>query len=312
MHQTEDLRRLQRRQPAVLTVGAFDGVHLGHQYLIGQAVNRARFLEAESVVVTFDPRPQVVLRAGSLQLTDGEAKSRLIGELEPDVVVMLTFTRELASMPAEVFLTSILDHVNLAEIWVGADFAFGHNRAGDVNFLIRNGEAYGYAVHVVPRQEVDGVAASSTLARRLVASGDVREASRFLGHFFGFSGTVVTGHGRGLPLGYPTANVQPPHAQQLPATGIYAGYVWIESRCLRTAMSVGYNPVFGGEELSVEAHILDFDGDLRGRRIRLEFVERLRDEQNFGSVDALVEQMGRDVERTREILAGTAAVELAP
>src|SRR5947209_12869521 len=180
MHQTEDLRRLQRRKPAVLTIGAFDGVHAGHQYLISQAVNRAHALDAESVVVTFDPRPQVVLRDGSVQLTDGEAKARLIGELEPDVLVMLPFTRELASMPAEVFLTTILEHVNLAEVWVGADFAFGHNRAGDVNFLIRNGEAYGYAVHVVPRQEIEGVAVSSTLARRLVSAGDVREARRFL------------------------------------------------------------------------------------------------------------------------------------
>ncbi|GAC1629438.1 MAG: bifunctional riboflavin kinase/FAD synthetase [Chloroflexota bacterium] len=303
MQHVSDLAQLQKGPPTVLTIGAFDGVHLGHQFLIGQVVERARVLQCQSMVLTFDPRPQVFLRPGSLQLSDGHAKMRVIEGLKPDVLAILSFDRALANQPAEVFLLGLIEHVNLAEVWVGGDFAFGHNRTGDVNFLIRNGEAYGFAVHGVSRQQKADAPISSTLIRTLVADGAVREAARYLGHYPGFFGSVVAGYGRGAQLGYPTANVRPSPAQLLPATGIYAGYAQVEERRVPAAISVGYNPVFGGSQIVVEAHLLDFNEQLRDREIGLEFVCRIRSEENFDSVEALVAQMGRDVTTVRNVLA---------
>jgi riboflavin kinase/FMN adenylyltransferase len=185
---------------------------------------------------------------------------------------------------------------------MGADFAFGHNREGNIDFLIRHGQESGFDVHVVARRKLAGQAVSSTAVRTLLAQGDVAEAARLLGHYFGFEGSVVAGFGRGVGLGYPTANIQAAPAQQLPATGIYAGYLRLNDRRYPAAISVGYNPVFAGTELRVEAYVLDFEGNLRDRTVGVEFVQRLRDEQNFEGVDQLIAQMGRDVAQAREIL----------
>ena len=255
------------------------------------------------MVVTFDPAPQVVLRPGSLQLTGAEEKARIIGALGVDVLVALPFTHELSQVPASQFLASLLDHVNVAEIWTGADFAFGHKRQGTVDFLIRSGQQSNFAVHVVSRQKLDGLPISSTAVRDLIVAGDVEGAAVLLGHFPAISGDVVTGHGRGTGLGYPTANIQPSPHLLLPATGIYAGFLRHEGRRLPAAVSVGYNPVFEGKDIRVEAYVLDYTGNLHGAHVGLDFVGRIREERNFDSVDALVEEMGRDVQRAKQILA---------
>lgn len=297
-----DLSALERGRPAILTIGALDGVHRGHQFLIRQVIDRARRLDYDSVVLTFDPRPEVVLRPGTLQLSDAEAKVRIVSALGPDVLGLLPFTRDVSQIAAGQFLVSVLDHINVAEFWVGADFAFGHNREGTVDFLIRNGQTSGFAVHVLPRQKLHGTAISSSLIRRFIAEGELDRASAFLGHYYGFAGPVVRGAGRGRKLGFPTANIQHPAHQFLPATGIYAGYVRIDDERLPSAVSVGYNPQFGGQTVGAEAHILDFEGDLYDRRIGLELVRRIREERVFDSVDALIEEMGRDVGQVRDIL----------
>jgi riboflavin kinase / FMN adenylyltransferase len=305
MHVVNDLEQLERSRPTVLAIGAFDGVHRGHQYLIRQVVNRARAIDAASMVLTFDPRPQVILRPGNYQLTDGADKARIISALGVDTLVVMPFSEETSLIPAGQFLVTILDHVNLAEIWLGADFAFGYKRGGDVDFLIRAGQHSGFAVHVVARQGLAGGAISSTRARELVTAGKVDEAALLLGHYPSLRGHVVPGAGRGRDLGFPTANIQPVPSQLVPGTGIYAGYLRIDNRCLPAAISVGYNPVFGGQHIVVEAYILDFDGDLRDEEVTLDFVARLREEQNFDSVDELVAQMHRDVANVRTILAGS-------
>jgi riboflavin kinase/FMN adenylyltransferase len=305
MRIVHDLAELERAEPTVLTIGAFDGVHRGHQFLIRQVVARARHLGARSMVLTFDPRPQVVLRPGSVQLTDGPAKARIMAALGVDVLTVLPFSRALSEMPAGQFLVSILDHVNLIEVWVGADFAFGHNREGNVEFLIRNGQRSGFGVHIVPRKRLGSREISSTAIRELVGSGDVAGASVLLGHYPRISGVVVKGAGRGAGLGFPTANIRLPEAQFLPGTGIYAGRLLVGDRILGAAISVGYNVQFDGQEISVEAYALDFDGDLRGREVSLDFVERIRGEARFESVEALVEQIGRDVAQVRGILEET-------
>jgi riboflavin kinase/FMN adenylyltransferase len=302
MHVVSDLEALERGRPTIVTIGSFDGVHRGHQYLIRQVVDRARACDYDSMVLTFDPRPEVILRPGSLQLTDAVEKARLIAALGPTVLAILPFSRDLAQVRAAEFLAAILDHVNLAEIWVGADFAFGHKREGTVDFLIRSGQTVGFAVHIVSRQPLDGIPISSTGVRELIEAGNVGEAARFLGHYVGFGGTVTRGFGRGAKLGFPTANVQHSPYQLLPALGIYAGYLRVDGQRLPAAISVGYNVQFDGETVTVEAYVLDFSGDLSNREVGVEFVARIRDEQKFDTVDDLLGEMQRDVEKTRSIL----------
>ena len=302
MHVVTEIEELERGRPTVLTIGAFDGVHRGHQYLMRQVVNRARSIDAASMVLTFDPRPQVILRPNNFQLTDGLAKERIISTLGVDTLIVMPFSEETTQIPAGQFLVSILDHVNVSEIWLGADFAFGHKRGGDVDFLIRAGQHSGFAVHVVARQALAGEDVSSTRARELVVEGRVAEAATLLGHYPSVHGQVVRGAGRGKDLGFPTANVDPVRFQLVPGTGIYAGYLRTDGSSYPAAISVGYNLVFGGQDIVVEAFVLDFDGDLRDADVALDFVSRLRGEQNFEQVDDLVAQMHQDVAAVRAIL----------
>lgn len=302
MRVVSDLAELQRGRPAILTIGAFDGVHRGHQWVIRQVVERARRLDYDSLVMTFDPAPPVVLRPGSVQITDRLEKTRVMAALDPSVLAVIPFSREVAQIPAGQFLASILDHVNLEEVWVGADFAFGHNREGTVDFLIRSGQQNSFAVHVLPRQGIEGVAISSTRIRELVEQGNMEQAAVLLGHYMSVSGPVVAGFGRGSALGYPTANVRPAPSQLLPAIGVYAAYLRHDGHRLAAAVSVGYNVVFGGQDISVEAYVLDFAGDLRDQTVGLDFVTRVSDEQHFDTVEDLKAKIGDDVERVRHIL----------
>jgi len=301
-----ELAALKRGAPTILTIGAFDGVHRGHQFLIQQVVDRARDLHCQSLVIAFDPRPSVVLRVGESQLTNGLTKARMITALGIDTLVLLPFTPDLASLSAGQFLASILEHVNLVEMWTGADFAFGYKREGDVGSLERAGLDAGFNVHVVGREQFGPELISSSAVRKLVSAGDVAHAAEILGHYPGFDGLVVGGFGRGKELGFPTANVRPPSHQQLPATGIYAGYLGFNGRSLGAAISVGYNVVFGGTAIVVEAYVLDFTGDLRDTEVRLDFVDRIRPERDFDSVSALVAEMHRDVEKVRHVLTTAA------
>lgn len=300
---TGDLSLLERREPSVLTMGAFDGVHRGHQWLIRQVVNRARSLGALSVVISFDPRPEVTLRPGALQLSGPTEKARIMAALGVDVLVIQPFTPEFSQIPAGNFLASVLEHIALTEFWAGTDLAFGQGRGGSVDTLIAAGAHANFAVHVVPRQPLDGVPISSTLIRELVAAGDVAGAAYYLGHYASVSGPVVRGYGRGKDLGYPTANVQYSTWQLLPATGIYAAQVRADGLLLPAAVSVGYNPVFGNDTISVEAFILDWEGTVVGHEISIDFVARIREERNFPSLDALTAQITQDVADTRRILS---------
>lgn len=302
MRSVGSFSELERGRPAIVTIGAFDGVHRGHQFLIRQVVGRARALDYDSVVVTFDPRPEVVLRPTNTQLTGAAEKIRLISALGPDVLVLVPFTRELAQVPAGEFLGELLEHIHVAEFWVGADFAFGYQRKGTPEFLVEIGRATGFAVHVVNRQTLNGRELSSSAVRRCVEAGVIPEADELLGHRFRVTGSVVVGAGRGAPMGYPTANMQMSDVQTLPALGIYAAYAWVDGERHRAAVSVGTNPTFDGTAVTVEPFLLDFERDLRGQVISLDFVQKVRDEVRFDSVEALVAQMDRDVIDVRHIL----------
>jgi riboflavin kinase / FMN adenylyltransferase len=302
MRVVHDLAELQPGTPIVLTIGAFDGVHLGHQWLIRRVVDRAHAQLAAAMVLTFDPRPTVTLRPGSLQLTDGLTKERYIALLDPDILAILPFSAELSRVSAPDFLRTLREHATFSEIWVGADFAFGHNRVGTVGFLIEEGAKHEFDVHVVARRAQGGVPISSTSIRKAVQEGDLPVARHMLGHPVAWEGKVVSGFGRGADLGFPTANLQPPAAQLLPAHGIYAAYLRVNDERRPAAVSVGTNPVFDGDRVTVEAYVLDFDGDIRGLRVQVEFIERIRAEQKFDSVDALLDEMRRDVARVDRLL----------
>ncbi|MGH2448126.1 MAG: bifunctional riboflavin kinase/FAD synthetase [Chloroflexota bacterium] len=296
------LDELERGDRTVLTIGAFDGVHLGHQWLIRQVIERASELGYQSVVVTLEPRPEVVLRPGSIQLTDSLAKREAISALNPDVLAILPFNRETAAIPAADFLDDILARVNLAELWIGADFAFGHKRRGNADFLVEEGKRRGFAVKIVGRKELGETPISSTLVRDLVAQGEMERVTALLGRPFSLRGEVVKGFGRGKEMGFPTANLKMPEHQLVPATGIYAGRTIVDDEPKLAAVSIGYNPVFGNEHLAVEAHLLDFQGDLYGRTLEVQLLHRLREERSFSDVDALVAQIERDVEETRNAM----------
>jgi len=305
---TVDLLKAPQEQeparPSVITIGSFDGVHRGHRYLIGEVADRARSKGCEAAVVTFDPLPAQVIRPESAprSITDLDEKLSLLAGPDVDMVVVLPFTHELSRLPAGDFLDRLLACVRVAEIWCGADFAFGHGREGDVAFLAGLAGPRGYGLHVVPRINHDGRRISSSEARSLISEGRVREAGDLLGHPPGLPGIVESGAGRGRGLGYPTANLRISPAHIIPATGIYAGFAHLGEERLEAAISIGHSPTFGQNPLTVEAHLLDFDRDIVGREIKLELVERLRGEERFAGSEALIAQMDRDVEQVRQIL----------
>jgi riboflavin kinase/FMN adenylyltransferase len=300
------------REPAgrALALGTFDGVHLGHRQVIGSALERAREHGLVATVVTFDPHPLEILRPDRPPrlLTTIERKIELVSALGLDELVAIPFTEELSRQSAEEFCDQVLvATLGARSVSVGANFHFGHNAAGDADLLRSRPE---FDTDVVELVAHEGEAISSSRIRALVDAGDVAAAARLLGAPYALGGTVKQGDGRGRELGLPTANLDVPAQQLLPGTGIYAATATGEplEGELPAAVSVGVRPTFGGGELLVEAYLIDFEGDLYGRHLQLELLERLRDEERFDSPEGLVEQMKKDVADTRSIAARAATV----
>lgn len=292
--------------PILLTIGNFDGVHLGHQALIGEMVEAARRQQRWAGVLTFDPHPLTVLepeRPLSF-LTSLEERLELFAALGLDVVIVHPFDKTVARMSARVFVTALSQHLRLAELWVGPDFSLGHRQQGDVSTLRRLGEELGFVLRVVPHFCRDGQSVHSTRIRALLQEGDVQEAAALLGRPYRLSGEVVAGAGRGRALGFPTVNLAVEPGRVLPGDGIYAGWAEVAGQRYAAAINVGRRPTFAEEKAqrTVEAYLLDFEGQLYGQVVTLTFVERLRPEQRFESARELVEQMTRDVAVTRRVL----------
>lgn len=305
----------------VATIGVFDGVHAGHQALIGRAVELAKDRHLPSVVLTFDPHPAEVVRPGShpAQLTSLNRKAELVEQLGVDVFCVLPFTLELSRVPPDEFVHELLvDRLHVAAVVVGRNFTFGHRAAGDVTLLRELGHRFGFTTDgaplvTVPRNGAgtdEDMVFSSTYIRSCIDAGDVAAAAAALGRPHRLEGIVVRGDGRGRELGYPTANLSTARHAAIPADGVYA--CWFihrgapdgKPRRLRAAVSVGTNPTFSGRERRVEAFVLDLDENLYGQRVGLDFVARLRDMERYDTVEALVEQVGVDVRRTRDLLTG--------
>ncbi len=290
---------------SVVTVGVFDGVHRGHQQLISRAVARAHERGLASVLVTFDPHPAEVVRPGShpARLTSLRRRADLVAELGVDAFCVLPFTAELSrTEPAEFVHEVLVERLHAAVVVVGKNFTFGHRAAGDVALLTRLGERFGFGVEGVELITDDGVAFSSTYIRACIDAGDVAAATAALGRPHRVEGVVVHGDRRGRSLGFPTANVAIEPFSALPADGVYASRFVIGDRLLPAAVSVGTNPTFSGRVRTVEAHVLDVDEDFYGHTVAVDFEHRLRGQERFDGVDALVEQIRRDVARTRQLL----------
>ncbi|MGH3648947.1 MAG: bifunctional riboflavin kinase/FAD synthetase [Micromonosporaceae bacterium] len=292
---------------SVVTIGVFDGVHQGHQAIIGHAVKRAAERGLRSVVVTFDPHPSEVVRPGShpTVLSEQARKAELIERLGVDVLCVLPFTPEFSRLSAEAFVHDVLvEHLHAALVVVGENFRFGHKAAGDVALLTRLGRSFGFAVEGAPLVSDDDTVFSSTYIRACVAAGDVGAATAALGRPHRLDGVVVRGDRRGRLLGYPTANLLPRPYAAIPADGVYAAWLVRDKSAdrLPAAVSIGTNPTFAGQERRVEAHVLDFDEDLYGEQVSLDFIARLRDMRTYDTVELLVAQIERDITQTRAVL----------
>ncbi len=295
---------------SVVTIGSYDGVHRGHQLIIGRAVERARERGLASVVVTFDPHPSEVVRPGSHPplLAAHHRRAELMAGLGVDALLILPFTEEFSRLSPAAFVDAVLDRALGAALVVeGPNFRFGHKAAGDVAVLTGLGREHGFGVEVVDLYvrgaAGGGEAFSSSLARRLIADGDVAGAMEILGRPHRVEGVVVRGAQRGRELGYPTANVETLAHSAVPADGVYAGWLVTGGERMPAAISVGTNPTFDGTARTVEAYAIDRVGlELYGARAAVEFLAYLRGQERFATVDALLERMAVDVKRARELV----------
>jgi riboflavin kinase/FMN adenylyltransferase len=304
-----DLGTVNAARRSVVTIGNFDGVHRGHQQVVGGLVARARELGATSVVTTFDPHPMTVIHphAAPLRLTDLDRRLALLEDHGVDAVLVLPFTRELSLWEPDDFVQRVLvDALHAVEVHVGENFRYGHRARGNVDTLRDEGDRFGFAVHAAPLAG-DTTRWSSTYVRQCLAEGDTAAAAEALGRPHRVEGPVVEGDKRGRELGYPTANLALDEDVAIPADGVYAGWlVRADGDRLPAAVSIGTNPTFGGTARRVEAYVLDRDDlELYGERVGVEFADRLRETVAFAGVEPLLAQMARDVEQARALTAAT-------
>ena len=292
---------------AWLTIGAFDGVHLGHQKVISQLTAGAHAIGALAVVLTFHPHPSTVLQGPreSFYLTIPEEKAALLAKAGIDVVITHPFNEEVAGIKAKDFVNRIHEHLQIKQLWVGHDFALGHDREGDVSVLRKIGEELSFSVETIEAFQIDGEVVSSSRIRRLLEVGQVGLVAELLGRPFSIRGSVEYGEGRGRSIGIPTANLAIAKERVVPGAGVYACYVTVNGKEYQAVSNIGVRPTFETEPRPprVETHILDFEGDIYGQELELTFLAHLRDEKKFPSVDSLVIQISTDITLAREILS---------
>jgi riboflavin kinase/FMN adenylyltransferase len=289
-----------------LTVGVFDGVHRGHQEILKTLTAGAHAAQASAVVLTFHPHPGTVLGGHTVKLlTVPDERAALLAQYEVDAVITEPFTRDLSAVSAYEFMSRLTRSLSLQRLLIGYDFALGKGREGNASRLTEIGRELNFEVQVLDAVSDESGVISSTAIRKLVSTGAVDEAARLLGHYYDVRGPVVHGDGRGRGIGFPTANIQYPVEKILPSNGIYAAWARLGAECHAAAVNVGVRPTVTDSQVipTVEAFLLDFDRDIYGQTLELEFVTRLRDELKFPSLEALVEQMHKDVEKTRAMLS---------
>ncbi|MFP3871240.1 MAG: bifunctional riboflavin kinase/FAD synthetase [Syntrophobacteria bacterium] len=294
----------------VLTIGNFDGVHLGHLSLFQLAKELAETLKGETIVMTFHPHPIKVLWPdnGPPLITLHEQKTQLIKEAGIDVLIVVEFTREFARMTAHDFVHDLIHRrIGARAVVVGPDYRFGYKKKGDIAYLTEMARKLDFQVLVAPDVIIDGSEVSSSLIRECILAGDIRQARQMLGRDYQVTGTVVPGRDRGgRLLGFPTANLRLVD-ELIPKPGVYATEVLVDATLYQGATNIGYSPTFKNGVLSVETHILDFTGDIYGKGIQVRFIQRLRDERTFSGPQELTAQIQKDVESAKEVLAQSKA-----
>jgi riboflavin kinase/FMN adenylyltransferase len=298
----ENIRR-KFRNP-VLTLGNFDGVHLGHQKIFKAVKEEARIIDGEALVFTFDPHPLQVLAPQRCPppITPFKKKLMLLEKVGIDVIIVATFDLDLANVIPEAFVKQILvDKIGAQKILVGYNYYFGKDRRGNVEMLIRLGQQFAFEVKVIEAVRVNDIPVSSSKIRELIQGGEMQQAAQLLGRNYRLIGKVIWGTGRGKELGCPTANLEIPNGLY-PRTGVYAVEAIVGNRTYPGVANVGYNPTFGQNPLSVEVHILDFSRDIYGEEIQFIFFDRIRDEETFKVPNSLAQQMKKDIDVARKIL----------
>ena len=301
----QELANITPQEETLLTIGVFDGVHAGHRYLLEKLQQRAAERNLLSGVVTFNPHPQSVLHPHNQLpwLSNLEDRVRACQELGVNIVAVLTFTPKVAQLSAREFMSLLKKHLKMRGIMVGPDFALGRGGEGNIDLLHALGREMKFSVEALRPYTINGEVVSSTLIRQALAQGDMRRVEMLMERYFYLRGKVITSDKRGRVLGFPTANLDIKPQQALPGNGIYATIAQVDGKQFPSATNIGIRPTFGEGEKTVETHLLNYKGDLYGKDMRLEFVQKLRDEQHFSSSEELKVQIGKDVQEVEAILA---------
>jgi len=294
-------------QDTWLTIGTFDGVHLGHQEIVRSLVSNAHAAGSEAVVLTFFPHPAVVIgkRQHPSYLTTPDERAALLGEFGVDIVITFPFTPPVSRITAQEFITMLKSHLGMKHLTVGPDFALGHNRVGNIQYLKSAGDEHGFTVSTIQPVEIEGQVVSSSRIRAALRQGEIEKVRTLLGRPYFVKGQVVPGDGRGHTIGIPTANLSMWFERALPKSGVYVTQGTINGSTYGAVTNIGTRPTFTSEDerLQVEAHLLDFKDQIYGLEVQLDFISHLRDEQRFSGIDPLVDQIHKDIQQARRILA---------
>ncbi len=297
-----------RDQNTTLTVGTFDGVHAGHRVLVNTVIRLAQKEGGRSVIVTFDPHPREIINPGSAGiklLSSLKERRELLFDMGVDEMVVIPFDRDFSLLSSEQFVRNIIwDKIGVSNFVIGYDHHFGRDRSGTISTVERMGKELGFKSHIVSKQEVGDKTVSSTAIRKAIQDeGDMELATRFLERYYILNGNVVHGDKRGKSLGFPTANLQPDNpAKVIPQKGVYAVWVRVNRNYYQGMMNIGRKPTFDGKKTSMEVHIIDFEEDIYGKDLQIQFVSRVRDEKTFEGADALIDQLKQDREDVLKIL----------
>jgi len=299
----QELSKYSPHCDSLITIGVFDGVHLGHKKLISTTKELAGQQGMCSIVMTFHTHPQEILTPHSQPpfLTDAGEKAELLRKEGADAVIVLTFTPELAALSARDFLRLLQDQLHMKGLVIGPDFALGRRAEGNIPMLRRLGEEMGFSVTVVPPVKINGDVVSSTAIRRALADGDMEKVERFMGRPFSLHGKVIHGKGRGSGLGFPTVNLDILPGQAIPSDGVYVTRAFVNERNYLSVTNVGKNPTFNNTERTIEAFLMDFRDNLYEHEVKIDFIHKLRGEIKFKSVDELTKQIFKDIAEARKI-----------
>ncbi|MGJ8733560.1 MAG: bifunctional riboflavin kinase/FAD synthetase [Cellulophaga sp.] len=303
----KSISKFDKAHATVITIGTFDGVHIGHKKILERLINSAKLLEIESTVLTFFPHPRMVLQQDSniKLLNTIEEKEMILSNLGLDFLIIHPFSKEFSRLSAIEFVRDLLvNKLNTKKIIIGYDHRFGRNRNADINDLRNYGTTFDFNVEEITAQEIDDVSVSSTKIRKALAEGDVSKANSYLGYNYMLTGIVTKGKGLGRQLNYPTANIYIKEEYKLiPKNGVYAVKAKLNNSTVFGMMNIGYNPTVNGTEKTIEVNFFNFDDDLYGKKIQIDILDRIRDEVKFNSLDDLKEQLAKDQETATSLIA---------